>query len=126
MNSIVNSPSFLSYSGETASNAANSSAASTNEVSLSNPVSSKSAGDPKEGAGHSEVSAIRQVIDQWTQQASRPGMAVQIAADEPKNEIWLNLVDQSTGQIVMKFPPEALRLLESHHQARGLATDVHG
>lgn len=70
MNSIVNSPSFLSYSGETASSAANSSAASATEVSLANAAFSTSTGDARQvSASHSETSAIRQAVEQWTQQA---------------------------------------------------------
>ncbi|EPZ43361.1 flagellar protein FlaG [Alicyclobacillus acidoterrestris] len=77
------------------------------------------------GKAKSETtSAFDKLLDDWKQHAIQPNLSVQFARDAPTNEIWMNLVDNSTGQVVYKFPPEAMRMLKEHKQANGLVTDV--
>lgn len=48
---------------------------------------------------------------------------VQIAHDEPANQIWINIVDQATGQVIMKIPPEALREAQMQPRISGGLTN---
>ena len=49
---------------------------------------------------------------------------VQIARDEPANQIWINIVDQATGQVIMKIPPEALREAQLQMRVSGSVTNL--
>ncbi|GEO26658.1 hypothetical protein AAC03nite_24430 [Alicyclobacillus acidoterrestris] len=77
-----------------------------------------------EKAKSEPTSTFDKLLDDWKQRAIQPNLSVQFAKDAPTNEIWMNLVDNSTGQVVYKFPPEAMRMLKEHKQANGLVTDV--
>lgn len=78
----------------------------------------------QQNASDSPSSKLQKMMDTWKAQSVQPNLSVQFDSNEPTNQIWLNLVDQTTGKVVMKLPPEALRMMVQHNQAAGLVTDV--
>lgn len=63
-------------------------------------------------------------IKNWQKQLSQPNIKVEFASNEPMNRVWINIIDNNTGQVVYKFPPEVIRILSSHAQTNGLVTDT--
>jgi uncharacterized FlaG/YvyC family protein len=49
---------------------------------------------------------------------------VEMAQNAPPNQVWLNVIDSTTGQVLEKLPPEGLREFMETHDAKGLAMDL--
>ncbi|MFB5192882.1 flagellar protein FlaG [Alicyclobacillus fastidiosus] len=71
-----------------------------------------------------QTSKLQKTLDDWKQRSIQPNLSVEFDKDTPSNQIWMNLVDNTTGQVIYKFPPEAMRMLAEHKQANGLVTDI--
>ncbi|WAH37691.1 flagellar protein FlaG [Alicyclobacillus dauci] len=93
------------------------------QVALANGKSEVSIGVSDQEYVGPQGSSFQMMIDEWKRLSIQPNLKVEFAKDEPTNSIWMNLVDNATGQVVLKFPPEAVRLLKQHSQASGLVAD---
>lgn len=63
------------------------------------------------------------ILSNWRQQIEHADLKAEIAKDKPVNSIWINFVNQSTGEVVFRFPPEIIRLLSQYRQASGIIAD---
>lgn len=68
------------------------------QVPAASPPASDQASNSANPAGkeHSASAAASPFHDDWN---------VQIARDEPANQIWINIVDQATGQVIIRSRP---------------------
>lgn len=67
---------------------------------------------------------LQKGIDKLNQILAPSQTKVEMAQDTPPNQIWLNVVDSTTGQVIEKLPPEGLRQFMETHNAKGLALDM--
>lgn len=93
-------------------------------ASQETPVVSGNSSTGQQKAAELPASKLQQMIQTWKGQSIQPNLSVQFDKNEPTNQIWLNLIDNTTGEVIMKLPPEAIRMMIQHNQASGLMTDV--
>jgi uncharacterized FlaG/YvyC family protein len=88
--------------------------------------SSDSGSGQSTGAGSNAIDTakLQQGIEKLNQILASSQTKVEMAQDTPPNQIWLNVVDSTTGQVIEKLPPEGLRQFMETHNAKGLAMDM--
>lgn|GEM_PF-3369956 len=67
--------------------------------------------------------AVAKALEQMNQVASSSGLKVEIDSTAPVSQLWINVVDQSTGEVIQKFPPEVFRQMVESGDYRGLVVD---
>jgi len=79
-----------------------------------------------ENAGQAGLSKadLQKGVDKLNQLLAGSRTRVEIDAQAPKNRLWLNVVEQSTGQVIQRFPPEGLRNFMETSNAKGLTMDL--
>ncbi|GMA64527.1 flagellar protein FlaG [Alicyclobacillus fastidiosus] len=78
-------------------------------------------------SGASDVKPLSYLVDLLSEsnhQPIPPNIKAEFAPDEPSHQIWINILNSDTGQILYKFPPETIRLLVQHKHASSLVMDV--
>ncbi len=66
---------------------------------------------------------LKGTLVQLNQQLQSSNLKVEFAADEPPHQIWIDVIDQSTGQVIQKIPSEILRKFAETQQLSGLNFD---
>ncbi|WP_035487427.1 flagellar protein FlaG [Alicyclobacillus contaminans] len=71
-----------------------------------------------------DMDRLKRAVDELNQHLA--GMQTQVVFDpqSPPNELWLNVVDKQSGQVIQKFPPEGLRKFAESRQITGLTVDL--
>jgi uncharacterized FlaG/YvyC family protein len=78
--------------------------------------------DSRTGGSPSDLTHLRRAVDEVNQHLGKRDTRVELQYDPAANRIWLNIVDQHTGQVIQEIPPEGIRrLLEGDLQ--GLISD---
>lgn len=64
---------------------------------------------------------LTQAVDQLNQTLMQSNLKVEVAQKEPTNQVWLNVVDKTTGQVIQRIPPEGLRQSVETQLGKGLS-----
>lgn len=67
---------------------------------------------------------LQKSVDKLNQMLAGSQTKVEVDAKSPANQLWLNVVDQSTGKVIQRFPPEGLRNFMETSSTKGLALDL--
>jgi uncharacterized FlaG/YvyC family protein len=95
------------------------------EVQLTGNTSNSGSGQSSgSGSNSVDTSNLQKGIEKLNQILASSQTKVEMAQDTPPNQIWLNVVDSTTGQVIERLPPEGLRQFMETHNAKGLAMDM--
>lgn len=57
---------------------------------------------------------VSKVVSSLNQQFASSSVRAEFASDEKSGEVWINMVDKSTGKVVFEIPSEGVRKLEEN------------
>jgi flagellar protein FlaG len=66
---------------------------------------------------------LHQVVHGMNQKLANTNLKVEFAADQPVGDIWLNVVDNETGKVIQKLPPDSVRKAAESLSLKGLQID---
>lgn len=82
------------------------------------------ASGPKDAAGAANASTTQaKSLDDINRHLAESALRVEFDTTAPPNQLWLNVIDQDTGAIVQKIPPEGTRRLLEDPGAKGIVID---
>ncbi|MCL6636642.1 MAG: flagellar protein FlaG [Alicyclobacillus sp.] len=88
-------------------------------ASMPGAASGPSADHSKHGHGLS-AQQVQNALATINQHLVQTPWQVHFDTEAPADQIWLNVVDRNTGQVVQKIPPEQVReLVAAPHRASG-------
>jgi uncharacterized FlaG/YvyC family protein len=67
--------------------------------------------------------SVDKALEELNKKLESSGTRVELAPDRPPNHLWLNIVDQATGQVIQEFPPEGLRHFMETGSVKGITFD---
>ncbi|MCL6442190.1 MAG: flagellar protein FlaG [Alicyclobacillus sp.] len=67
--------------------------------------------------------ALDKALESINQHLAKSNMQVEYDLSAPVGHVWLNVIDQSSGAIIQKIPPDAVRKLLDNPNAAGLFID---
>lgn len=70
---------------------------------------------------HSHEVDLNQAVKKLNQQLMQSNLKVEVDQKEPTNQIWLNVVDKTTGQVILRLPPEGLRQSVETQLSKGMS-----
>lgn len=74
--------------------------------------------------GPIDVANLQKGIDSINHMLSSQQTKVVLAKDTPPHQIWLDIVNATTGQVIERLPPEGLRQFMETQNAKGMAMDM--
>ena len=57
------------------------------------------------------------------QKLASSNLKVEFASEQPPGDIWLNVIDASTGKVIQELPPDATRRLAATQSLTGIQID---
>jgi len=79
--------------------------------------------DTHGGAGQRkiDIASLQKTVSQINHHLTESNTRVVFEVDNQVHRIWLNVVNQSTGQVVAEIPPETVRhILQGYAETKGL------
>ena len=67
--------------------------------------------------------AVANALEQMNQAVQSKGLKVEIDTSAPANQLWINVIDQASGQVIEKLPPQTIRQMVEKNDYRGFMID---
>jgi uncharacterized FlaG/YvyC family protein len=78
--------------------------------------------EKNQAAAHGQ-SLSHATMQAFNQKLASSNLKVEFAADQPVGNIWLNIVDNTTGKVIQKLPPDSVRKAAESLSLKGLQID---
>lgn len=62
-------------------------------------------------------------LEDINRRLAESSLRVEFDTTAPPNQLWLNVIDQDTGEVIQKIPPEGTRRLLEDPGAKGIVID---
>lgn len=73
---------------------------------------------------HHDVAKTKKAVDDLNARLEGSSMKVVLDPNTPANQLWLNVVDNVSGKVIEKIPPEGLRRFLETNNTNGLKIDL--
>lgn len=68
--------------------------------------------------------AVAKMVEQFNRELDLSQRQIVFQFDKISHQIWLNVIDKTTGQVVAEYPPETIRrIADGYSSVAGLAID---
>lgn len=65
----------------------------------------------------------QKVVNELNQRLNGSQTTAVLDSSAPANQVWVNIVDKDSGQVIERFPPDALRKFSETGQLSGFSVD---
>jgi uncharacterized FlaG/YvyC family protein len=103
----------------------NAQSAQVNQAQGTNPPTNKNEDVvPHELRGNHDLKQLVKAADDLNKKLEGSSMKVVLDPNTPANKLWFNVVDNVSGKVIEKLPPEGLRRFIETNDASGLKLDM--